>query len=206
MLRRLCEVGKAELEHLVVADEAALRQWLVDNHESSPGVWLALTKKGGTVTSVTWQQAVDQALCFGWIDGQGAKRDDETSSIRYTPRGPKSMWSQRNVANVERLEAAGLMQPAGRAAVDAAKADGRWDRAYAPPSEAVAAEDLAAAIAAEPAAQAMFDVLTKTNRFAIIYRVESVKRAETRERKIREVVAMLARGETPHPQKAKPPG
>lgn len=197
-------MGKAELEHLVVADEAALRQWLVENHESSPGVWLALTKKGGTVTSVTWQQAVDQALCFGWIDGQGAKRDDETSSVRYTPRGPKSMWSQRNVANVERLEAAGLMQPAGRAAVDAAKADGRWDRAYAPPSEAVVADDLAAAIAADPAAQAMFDVLTKSNRFAIINRVESVKRAETRERKIREMVAMLARGETPYPQKAKP--
>ncbi|MCU1370940.1 MAG: hypothetical protein JWO77_2134 [Ilumatobacteraceae bacterium] len=198
-------MGKAELEHLIVDDEAGLRQWLVDNHASSPGVWLALTKKGGTVTSLTWQQAVDQGLCFGWIDGQGAKRDDETSSIRFTPRGRKSMWSQRNVANVERLEAAGLMQPAGRAAVDAAKQDGRWDAAYAPVSEAVAAEDLAAAIAADPAAQAMFEVLTKTNRFAIIYRVESVKRAETRERKIREMVAMLARGETPHPQKAKPP-
>lgn len=197
-------MAKAELEHLVVPDEAGLRQWLVDHHDSSPGVWLALTKKGGTVTSLTWQQAVDQALCFGWIDGQGAKRDDETSSIRFTPRGPKSTWSQRNVANVERLETAGLMQPAGRAAVDAAKADGRWDRAYAPVSEAVAADDLAAAIAADASAQAMFDVLTKTNRFAIIYRVESVKRAETRERKIREVVAMLARGETPHPQKAKP--
>ena len=101
-------MAKAELEHLVVADEAELRRWLIDNHESSPGVWLALTKKGGTVTSLTWQQAVDQGLCFGWIDGQGAKRDDETSSIRFTPRGPKSMWSQRNVANVERLEKAKL--------------------------------------------------------------------------------------------------
>lgn len=198
-------MGKAELEHLVVADEAALRQWLVENHESSAGVWLALTKKGGTVTSLTWQQAVDQGLCFGWIDGQGAKRDDHTSSVRFTPRGRKSMWSQRNVANVERLEAAGLMQPAGRAAVDAAKADGRWDAAYAPPSEAVVADDLASAIAADAAAQAMFEVLTKSNRFAIINRVESVKRAETRERKIREVVAMLARAETPYPQKAKPP-
>ena len=198
-------MAKAELEHLVVDDEAALRQWLVDHHQTSPGVWLALTKKGGTVTSLTWQQAVDQGLCFGWIDGQGAKRDDHTSSIRFTPRGRKSMWSQRNVANVERLEAAGLMTDAGRAAVDAAKADGRWDAAYAPVSEATVAEDLAAAIAADAAAQAMFEVLTKTNRFAIIYRVESVKRAETRERKIREMVAMLARGETPHPQKAKPP-
>ena len=197
-------MAKAELEHLVVADEAELRRWLVDHHEISPGVWLALTKKGGTVTSLTWQQAVDQGLCFGWIDGQGAKRDDETSSIRFTPRGRRSMWSQRNVANVERLEAAGQMTDAGRAAVDAAKADGRWDKAYAPVSEATVADDLAAAIAADPAAQAMFDVLTKTNRFAIIYRVESVKRAETRERKIREVVAMLSRHDSPHPQKAKP--
>lgn len=198
-------MGKAELEHLVVADEAGLRQWLVENHETSEGVWLALTKKGGTVTTLTWQQAVDQGLCFGWIDGQGAKRDDHTSSVRFTPRGRKSMWSQRNVENVARLEAAGLMQPAGRAAVDAAKADGRWDAAYAPVSQAEVADDLAAAIAAEPAAQAMFEVLTKTNRYAIIYRVESVKRAETREHKIREMVAMLARGETFNPQNAKPP-
>lgn len=197
-------MAKAELEHLVVADEAELRAWLVNNHETSPGVWLALTKKGGTVTTLTWQQAVDQALCFGWIDGQGAKRDDHTSSIRYTPRGRRSMWSKRNVDNVGRLEAAGHMTDAGRAAVDAAKADGRWEKAYAPVSEATVPDDLAAAIAADPAAQAMLDVLTKTNRFSIIYRVESVKRAETRERKIREVVAMLARHETPHPQKAKP--
>ena len=198
-------MGKAELEHLVVADEAGLRQWLVENHETSEGVWLALTKKGGTVTTLTWQQAVDQGLCFGWIDGQGAKRDDHTSSVRFTPRGRKSMGSQRNVENVARLEAAGLLQPAGRAAVDAAKADGRWDAAYAPVSQAEVADDLAAAIAAEPAAQAMFEVLTKTNRYAIIYRVESVKRAETREHKIREMVAMLARGETFNPQNAKPP-
>lgn len=197
-------MAKAELEHLVVADEGELREWLTENHESSVGVWLALTKKGGTVTSLTWQQAVDQGLCFGWIDGQGAKRDDETSSIRFTPRGRKSMWSRRNVENVERLEKAGQMQSGGRAAVEAAKADGRWEKAYAPVSEAEVPDDLAAAIAADPAAQAMLEVLTKTNRFAIIYRVESVKRAETRERKIREIVAMLSKHETPHPQKAKP--
>ncbi|HWJ62643.1 MAG TPA: YdeI/OmpD-associated family protein [Acidimicrobiales bacterium] len=187
-----------------MADEGELREWLTENHESSVGVWLALTKKGGTVTSLTWQQAVDQGLCFGWIDGQGAKRDDETSSIRFTPRGRKSMWSRRNVENVERLEKAGQMQSGGRAAVEAAKADGRWEKAYAPVSEAEVPDDLAAAIAADPAAQAMLEVLTKTNRFAIIYRVESVKRAETRERKIREIVAMLSKHETPHPQKAKP--
>jgi uncharacterized protein YdeI (YjbR/CyaY-like superfamily) len=195
---------KAELDELVVADAAALRAWLRSNHDTSTGVWLALTKKGGTVTTLTWQQAVDEALCFGWIDGQARKGDHETSWIRFTPRTRRSSWSQRNVTHVARLEAEGRMQPGGRAAVEAAQADGRWDAAYAPPSEAEVPADLAAAIAAVPAAQAMFDVLTKTNRFALIMRVNGVKRAETRERKIAEFVAMLARHETPHPQKARP--
>jgi uncharacterized protein YdeI (YjbR/CyaY-like superfamily) len=194
----------AELEELIVADAGELRAWLTENHARSPGVWLALTKKGGTVTTLTWQQAVDEALCFGWIDGQARKRDEGSSWIRYTPRRARSIWSQRNVENVARLEAGGLMRPTGRAAVDAAKADGRWAAAYAPPSEAVVPDDLLAAIAAEPAAQAMFDVLTKGNRFALIGRLNMVKRPETRARKITEFVAMLARHETPYPQKARP--
>ncbi len=197
-------MGSAELEELIVADAAALRAWLSANHNTSPGVWLALTRKGGTVTTLTWQQAVDEALCCGWIDGQARARDQEASWIRLTPRRPRSVWSRRNVAHVARLEAQGRMRPAGRAAVDAAKADGRWAAAYAPTSEAEVPADLLAAIAADPAAQAMFDVLTKTNRFALIYRVNAVKRAQTRERKISEYVAMLARHETIHPQKAKP--
>ena len=192
------------LEELVVADAEALRVWLAEHHTTSAGVWLALTRKGGTVTTLTWQQAVDEALCVGWIDGQARKRDEESSWIRLTPRRSRSIWSQRNVSHVARLEGEGRMLPAGRAVVEAAKADGRWDAAYAPPSEAVVPDDLLAAIAAEPAAQAMFDVLTKANRFALIHRVNGVKRAETRERKIREIVAMLARHEAFHPQKARP--
>lgn len=198
-------MASVELDELIVADAEALRVWLSANHTASPGVWLALTKKGGTVTTLTWQQAVDEALCFGWIDGQARKRDQETSWIRFTPRRPRSTWSQRNIGHVDRLEAAGLMWPAGRAAVEAAKADGRWAAAYAPPSEVEAPADLLAAIAAVPAAQAMFDVLTKANLFALVYRVNAVKRAETRERKIGEFVAMLARHETIYPQKAQPP-
>ncbi|MGC5032503.1 YdeI/OmpD-associated family protein [Micromonospora sp. DT229] len=195
---------RAELEELIVADAAALRDWLSENHARSPGVWLALGRKGGTVTSLTWQQAVEEALCFGWIDGQARKRDQETSLIRLTPRRPRSSWSQRNVAHVARLEQEGRMQPSGRAAVEAAKADGRWAAAYAPPSEAEVPADLLAALAADPAAQAMFDVLTKTNRYALIHRLGAVKRAQTRERKIAEFVAMLARHETIYPQKARP--
>lgn len=194
----------AELEELVVPDAAGLRAWLLVHHATSPGVWLALTRKGGTVTTLTWQEAVDEALCVGWIDGQGRKRDAETSSIRFTPRGPRSMWSQRNVSNVARLAAEGRMLPAGQAAVAAAQADGRWAAAYAPPSESEVPADLAAAVAADPAAQAMFDVLTKTNRYAISHRLGAVKRAETRERKIAEYVEMLARQETPYPQRARP--
>ena len=198
-------MASAELDELIVGDAEGLRAWLSANSATSPGVWLALTKKGGMVTTLTWQQAVEEALCFGWIDGQARKRDQEAWWIRFTPRSPRSPWSQRNVAHVARLEAQGRMLPPGRAAVDAAQADGRWAAAYAPPSEAEVPDDLLAAIAAVPAAQAMFDVLTKSNRFALIYRVNAVKRAETRERKIGEIVAMLARHETFHPQKAKPP-
>ncbi|WP_327000621.1 YdeI/OmpD-associated family protein [Dactylosporangium sp. NBC_01737] len=193
-----------DLDELIVADAEALRAWLSGNHAASKGVWLALTRKGGTVTTVTWQQAVDEGLCFGWIDGQARKGDQDISWIRYTPRTPRSPWSQRNVAHVARLEEQGRMLPAGRAAVDAAKADGRWAVAYAPSSEAEVPADLVAAIAADPEAQAMFDVLTKTNRFALIHRLNAVKREQTRERKIGEFVAMLARHETIHPQKARP--
>jgi uncharacterized protein YdeI (YjbR/CyaY-like superfamily) len=197
-------MARAELDELIVADADVLRAWLLSNHVTSTGVWLALSRKGGTVTTLTWQQAVDEALCVGWIDGQARKGNQDISWIRFTPRTARSSWSQRNVAHVARLEAQGRMLPRGRAAVDAAKADGRWAKAYAPPSEAEAPADLLAAIAVDPAAQAMFDVLTKTNRFALIYRVNAVKRAQTRERKISEFVAMLARYETIYPQKARP--
>src|SRR6187200_2521771 len=147
---------------LLVTDPAALRAWLEEHHATSPGVRLVLTKKGGSDTTITWASAVEELLCFGWIDGQ--------------------------------------------AAVEAARADGRWDAAYAGPATRQAPDDLAAAIAAEPDAQAMFDVLTSANRFALIHRVESMKRAESRARKITEMVEMLARGETLYPQKAGPPG
>ena len=194
----------ADLEELVVADATALRTWLSAHSATSPGVWLALSRKGGTRTSLTWQQAVDEALCVGWIDGQTRSGNAEISFIRFTRRSARSRWSKRNVENVARLEAAGLMQPAGIAAVEAAKADGRWATAYAPSSESELPTDLAEAIAAVPAAQAMWDVLTKTNRYSLIHRLGAVKRPETRQRKVAEYVAMLARGETIHPQKARP--
>ena len=194
----------AELPELLVADAAGLRDWLKDNHASSDGVRLVLTKKGGTETTLSWEQTVEELLCYGWIDGQAGKRDEGSYTIRVTPRRPRSMWSQRNVELVEQLERQRRMRAAGRAAVEAAKADGRWAAAYAGSASAETPEDLLVAIAAEPEAQRMFDVLTKANRFALYHRLNAVKKAETRERKIREFVAMLARHEAPYPQKARP--
>ncbi|MEE6274266.1 YdeI/OmpD-associated family protein [Georgenia sp. MJ206] len=194
-----------ELEELLVPDAAAWRGWLAEHHGSSPGVWLVLHRKGGDVTTLTYAQALDEALCFGWIDGQAARRDAASTLQRMTRRRPTSPWSARNVSYVERLEAEGRMHPAGRAAVEAAKADGRWERAYAGPATTTVPADLAAAVAADPAAQAMFDVLTSANRFALVQRLDAVKRPETRARKLGEFVAMLARGETPYPQKRRPP-
>ncbi|GAA1261035.1 YdeI/OmpD-associated family protein [Arthrobacter pascens] len=195
-----------ELEELLVRDAAEWRTWLEQHHATSPGVWLVLHKKGGNTTELDYEAALQEALCFGWIDGQARKRDDESSFQRMTRRGPKSVWSARNVDRIEKLEAAGRMADAGRAAVDAAKADGRWEAAYSGPATAEVPEDLAAAIAAVPEAQAMFDVLSSVNRFALIYRTNSVKQASTRARKIAGFVEMLARGETPYPQKKRPAG
>lgn len=193
-----------ELEELLVKDAAAWRAWLERHHADSPGVWLVLHKKGGSVTELDYEAALQEALCFGWIDGQGRRRDAETSFQRMTHRGPKSVWSARNVERIGRLEAAGRMAPAGRAAVESAKADGRWEAAYSGQASAEVPEDLAAAIAAEPRAQAMFDVLTSVNRYALIYRTNAVKQPATRERKIAGFVEMLARHETPYPQKRRP--
>jgi uncharacterized protein YdeI (YjbR/CyaY-like superfamily) len=194
----------AELEELLVKDATEWRAWLEQHHADSPGVWLVLHKKGGSVTELDYEAALQEALCFGWIDGQGRRRDEESSFQRMTRRGPKSVWSERNVDRIRRLEAAGRMTPAGRAAVDAAKADGRWEAAYSGASTAELPEDLAAAIAANPRAQAMFDVLTSVNRYALIYRTNAVKHASTRERKIAGFVEMLARHETPYPQTKRP--
>ena len=195
-----------EFEELLLPDAAAWRRWLEANHSTSPGVWLVLHKKGGNVTELDYAAALDEALCFGWIDGQARRRDEQTSLQRMTPRRPRSPWSARNVGHVARLDAAGRMTDAGWAAVNAAKADGRWDNAYGGQAVAEVPADLAAAIAAVPAAQAMFDVLTGTNRFAMIYRVNSAVRPATRAKRITDFVEMLARGESLYPQKKRPGG
>ncbi len=193
-----------ELPELLVADATAWREWLAANHVEAPGVWLVLHKKGGTTTALTYAAAVEEALCFGWIDGQARSRDAESSLQRMTPRRPRSPWSKVNVERVERLEREGRMQDAGRAQVLAAQADGRWEAAYAGPATAEVPADLLAAVAAVPAAQAWFDVLTSQNRFALTYRINGAKRPETRARNIAKFVDQLSRGELPYPQKRRP--
>jgi uncharacterized protein YdeI (YjbR/CyaY-like superfamily) len=190
------------LPELTVADAKAWRAWLEAHHGETGGVWLTLAKKGTTEpTSLRYVEAVEEALCFGWIDGQARSGDGATYSQRYTPRRAQSRWSQRNVERIARLEAEGRMHPAGRAEVDRAKADGRWDAAYAGPATIEVPADLIAALAREPRAQAMFEILDSRNRFAVLYQVETAKRADTRARRIERFVAMLACGETPYPQK-----
>jgi uncharacterized protein YdeI (YjbR/CyaY-like superfamily) len=189
-----------ELPELLVPDAQAWRAWLESNHAAEPGVRLVLHKKGGTVTELTYEAALQEALCFGWIDGQVNRRDDGSFWQRFTPRRTKSPWSASNVARVAELIADGRMRPAGQAAIDSAKADGRWDKAYAGPATAQLPSDLIAAIAANPKAQATFDRLTSQNRYALYYRVNEAKRADTRARRIAQFVDMLARGETVHPQ------
>jgi len=186
---------------LVVPDARGWREWLGRNHADWAGVMLVLAKKGATSpTSLTYDQALEEAICFGWIDGQVRRRDERTYLQRFTPRRPRSRWSKRNTTLAERLISEGRMQASGIAEVERATADGRWEAAYAGPAKARVPDDLAAALKAEPTAKTMFSRLTSQNRYAILHRIEAVKRPETRARKIAEFVAMLARGETVHPQ------
>lgn len=195
------ELSSADSE-LVLRDAAAWRAWLGAHHADSAGVWLVLAKKGTVKpTRLTYDAALEEALCHGWIDGQVRRRDAATYKQRFTPRRKRSSWSKRNVAHAERLVKEGRMHPAGAAEMERAKADGRWEAAYAGPASIEVPDDLAAALAAEPEAQALFDELTSQNRYAVLYRVTTAKRADTRARRIEQFVAMLARGETPYPQK-----
>lgn len=197
---------KPEPPELLLPDAAAWRRWLEDNHRTSPGVWLIEHKKGGTATQLTYAQALDEALCFGWIDGQARSRDEGSYFQRFTPRGPRSIWSIRNRTYVDRLRSEGRMREAGERAVAAAQADGRWDRAYAGPATAEVPADLAAAIGADPAALAMFGTLSSQNRYAMIFRISQLKTQAARERNIAKFVAMLARGETLYPQSGRTRG
>ena len=179
-----------------VETPAKFELWMRKHHATSGGIWLGLAKKAGSKKSPSYAEAVEIALCWGWIDGQKRKLDDDYSLQRFTPRRPRSNWSQTNVDRVAQLIKDKRMQPPGLAEVERAKADGRWARAYAPASTIQVPDDLAAALAKQPKAKAFFATINAANRYAILYRIESVKKPETRARNLDKFVAMLARGET----------
>lgn len=185
------------------ADAAEWRRWLAANAGASDGIRLAIAKKGGDRTSVSYAEAIDEALCVGWIDGQRGALDEHHFVQNFGPRRARSMWSVINRDKAMALIESSRMQPAGLAEVERAKADGRWDAAYAGSKTIEVPAELRAALDAEPRAAAFFETLSSRNRFAILFRLGTVKKPETRARKVADYVSMLARGETIYPQKAR---
>jgi uncharacterized protein YdeI (YjbR/CyaY-like superfamily) len=188
------------LRILPFASEARFRSWLERNHAVSEGIWLRLFKKASGEKSVTHAEALDQALCFGWIDGHVKPHDDKSWLQRFTPRQPRSNWSRINTRHVERLAKAGLMAPAGWKAVEAARADGRWQAAYDSMRHTVLPEDFLKELAKRKAALAFFETLNRANVYSITYRLQTAKKPATREKRMKTILEMLDQGKTFHSQ------
>lgn len=180
------------------ATKRSFATWLDKNHAKTPGLWLRFGKKGSGVKSISYEEALEIALCYGWIDTQVRGESPETYVQKFLPRASKSIWSKVNCAKATDLIAKGLMHPAGLAAIENAKANGRWDAAYDPPSTSVVPPDLKAALDANPKAKSFFETLNGANRYAILWRIQTARKAETRARKIETLIGMLERGEKIH--------
>ncbi|MGI8700037.1 MAG: YdeI/OmpD-associated family protein [Nocardioidaceae bacterium] len=189
---------KDDLPILPFKSAADWEAWLETQHADAPGVWLQIAKKGTGIPTVTYSEALDGALCFGWIDGQKASCDDTYFLQRFTPRRARSKWSKANVDRIAQLEAAGRMRTAGLAHVASAKADGRWEAAYGGSASITVPDDLQEALDANPAAKEFFATITRANRYAILFRVHDAKRPQTRAKRIAAFVQMLAEGRTIH--------
>jgi uncharacterized protein YdeI (YjbR/CyaY-like superfamily) len=192
-------VGPDGLPVLLFPTVAEWEEWLERHHAESRGIWMRLAKKASGLRSISYDEAVEAGLCFGWIDGQGRSYDEVSWLQRFTRRGRRSVWSKINRSKVDALEAAGRMRPAGQAAVDAARADGRWAAAYDSARTATVPPDLAAELERRPAAKAFFESLTGANRYAILVRIQTAVRPETRARRVARFVEMLERGEKVFP-------
>ncbi|ATQ44115.1 YdeI/OmpD-associated family protein [Caulobacter mirabilis] len=182
-------------------DSESFYVWLGENHDRETELWIKVHKKASGLASITPVEAIDVVLCWGWIDGVRKSLDEKSFLQRYSPRGKRSVWSRINVDNVARLIAEGRMTSHGLREVEAAKADGRWDKAYAGSKEMTIPDDLQSAIDASPRARAMLDGLSAQNRFALAFRTHNMKTEAGRRKKIETLVAMLERGETPFPQR-----
>ena len=185
-----------ELPTLPFESKKKFADWLAKNHDKSAGVWLKIAKKATGIPTVTYAEALDVALCYGWIDGQKGSFDEQYFLQKFTPRRPKSIWSKINVEKVERLIASGEMKPSGLKAVEAAKQDGRWDAAYASQKNISVPEDFQSVLEKNKKAKAFFETLSSSRRYSFLFRITTAKKAETREKRIRQFVEMLERGET----------
>jgi len=188
----------SQIETISFASAKAFRTWLSRHHAKSNGIWLRIYKKDSEKPTVTYAEALDEALCFGWIDGQKKPFDEESWLQKFTPRRPRSVWSKANTEHIERLIKSKKMTAAGMKEVEAAKADGRWDAAYDRFSQARVSDDFLQALEKNPKAKVFYETLNKTNLFSIAYRLQTAKREETKQKRIKEIVAMLARGEKFH--------
>jgi uncharacterized protein YdeI (YjbR/CyaY-like superfamily) len=195
--------ARRDLPVLAFKSQQAWHDWVASQPAQSPGLWLKLAKKSSGITGVSKAEAIDTALCHGWIDGQLDSLDDKYWLVRFTPRQAGSKWSEKNRDRALQLIEAGRMQPAGLKEIERAQKDGRWNAAYAPQATAEVPDDLGAALAKNKKARAFFETLDRANRFAILYRIHNAKKAETRAARIEKFVAMLAAGETIHPQKSR---
>ncbi len=189
----------ANLPVLLCVTQQEWEDWLAEHHAETQGVWIKLAKKNGGLTTISYAEALDGALCYGWIDGQVKTYDAACYVQRFTPRRPKSAWSKINTEKVAQLEAAGRMKPAGMRAVERAKSDGRWDAAYRSQSAQTVPEDVQQELDAHPVAREFFESLNKLNRYAICRRIDMIKRAKTRRAHIDRFIGMLERREKPYP-------
>src|SRR5215216_319981 len=187
-----------ELPILPFANKKKWADWLSQQYDKSAGVWLKIAKKDSGISSVTYEEALDVALCYGWIDGQKKGFDDKYWLQKFTPRGPKSIWSKINTEKAERLIASGEMKPVGLKAIEAAKQDGRWNAAYASQKSITVPEDFQAALDKNKKAKDFFATLNSVNRYAILFRIQTAKKAETRLKRIQQFVEMLEKGEKLH--------
>lgn len=194
-MNKSVRIRPGEYEIIAFEDAPAFRHWLDEHHDSVNGVWLKLYKKASGITSVTYAEALDEALCYGWIDGQKKSYDEVSFLQKFTPRRTRSLWSKRNIEHIERLTAAGLMAPSGLAEIQKAQADGRWQTAYDAPSNMVVPDEFLAELHKKPQAEAFFASLNKTNRYAIAWRLQTAKTEVTRKRRQDKILAMLEAGQ-----------
>jgi uncharacterized protein YdeI (YjbR/CyaY-like superfamily) len=190
--------GKEDQPIIPFANAQVWEQWLEENHAVANGIWLQFYKKGSGIASVTYPEALDVALCYGWIDAQLKSIDELSYKQHFTPRRPKSIWSKRNIEHIARLTEEGRMKPAGIKQVEAAKADGRWQQAYDSPGNMVLPAEFLAALNKDKKALAFYESLGKTNKYAIGWRIQTAKRPETKEKRMKEILEMLERGEKFH--------